>query len=88
MLVPESVTHRAVLEAVKRAKPLNLELVELFDVFRGKNVPAGQKSLAYAFTYRHMERTLTDAEVNAAHEKLVACLKASLPATIREGQPA
>jgi phenylalanyl-tRNA synthetase beta chain len=56
----------------------------LFDVFRGKNVPAGQKSLAYAFTYRQAERTLTDAEVNAAHEKLVAHLQQRLGATVRE----
>jgi phenylalanyl-tRNA synthetase beta chain len=56
----------------------------LFDVFRGKNVPAGQKSMAYAFTYRHAERTLTDNEVNAAHEKVVAELKSGLGAAIRE----
>jgi len=59
-------------------------LVELFDVFRGKNVPAGQKSMAYAFIYRHPERTLTDAEANAAHEKLVAQFKQRLSATVRE----
>ena len=52
--------------------------------FRGKNVPAGQKSLAYAFTYRHAERTLTDGEVNAAHDRLVAQFKQSLQATVRE----
>ncbi len=84
MLVAESVTHDAVLQAVKQAKPANLEAVELFDVFRGKNVPAGQKSMAYAFTYRNAERTLTEAEVNAAHEKVVAQLKQVLQATMRE----
>ena len=47
-------------------------------------VPAGQKSLAYAFTYRHAERTLTDAEVNAAHEKLVSRFKEELHAALRE----
>jgi phenylalanyl-tRNA synthetase beta chain len=85
MLVAESVTHDGVLNAVKLAKPANLESMELFDVFRGKNVPAGQKSMAYAFTYRHAERTLTDAEVNAAHEKLVTQFKQSLQAVLREG---
>ncbi len=84
MLVPEVTTHDSVLQVVKRAKPANLEAVELFDVFRGKNVPAGQKSLAYAFTYRNVERTLTDTEVNAAHEKLVAQFKQNLGATVRE----
>ena len=84
MLVPEAVTHEAVLQAVKQAKPANLEAVELFDVFRGKNVPEGQKSLAYAFTYRSSEKTLTDADVNAAHTKVVEVLKSQLKATVRE----
>ncbi len=83
MLVPEPTTHEAVLSAVKQAKPQNLEAVELFDVFRGKNVPTGRKSMAYAFTYRGAERTLTDAEVNAAHEKLVEQFKRALQAEIR-----
>src|SRR5262249_35170414 len=68
MIVPEATTHDSVLQVVKQAKPANLESVELFDVFRGKNVPEGQKSLAYAFTYRNVERTLTDSEVAATHE--------------------
>ncbi|HEU5069173.1 MAG TPA: phenylalanine--tRNA ligase subunit beta [Verrucomicrobiae bacterium] len=84
MLVPEATTHDAVLGAVKQAKPVNLESVELFDVFRGKNVPEGQKSLAYAFTYRGADKTLTDAEVNAAHAKVVEAFKAKLQATVRE----
>ena len=84
MLVPEVTTHDAVMQAVKQAKPANLEAAELFDVFRGKNIPEGQKSLAYAFTYRHAERTLTDAEVNTAHDKLIAQFKQSLAATVRD----
>jgi phenylalanyl-tRNA synthetase beta chain len=83
MLVPESVTHEAVLQTVKQAKAANLETVELFDVFRGKNVPEGQKSLAYAFTYRAADKTLTDADVNGAHEKVVGALKAQLKAELR-----
>jgi phenylalanyl-tRNA synthetase beta chain len=84
MLVPEATTHESVLQVVKQAKPANLESVDLFDVFRGKNIAPGQKSVAYAFTYRNPERTLTDAEVNAAHEKLVEQLRNSLQAVIRE----
>jgi phenylalanyl-tRNA synthetase beta chain len=84
MLVPEATTHDAVLRVVKQTKPANLEAVELFDVFRGKNVPEGQKSLAYAFTYRNAERTLTDAEVNTAHTKVVEAFKSQLKAVVRE----
>jgi phenylalanyl-tRNA synthetase beta chain len=84
MMVPEATTHDAVLQLVKQTKPANLEAVELFDVFRGKNVPEGQKSLAYAFTYRAADKTLTDAEVNAAHTKIVEAFKTQLQATVRE----
>jgi phenylalanyl-tRNA synthetase beta chain len=84
MIVPDATTHEAVLQVVKQTKPANLESVELFDVFRGKNVPAGQKSLAYAFTYRSAERTLTDAEASAAHENLVEQFKKVLQAAVRE----
>jgi phenylalanyl-tRNA synthetase beta chain len=85
MIVPEATTHEAVLNAVKQARPAHLTEVELFDVFRGRNVPAGEKSVAYAFVYRSAERTLTDAEVNAAHNRLVEQLKHALKAVIREG---
>jgi phenylalanyl-tRNA synthetase beta chain len=84
MAVPEAVTHDAVLAAIKQAKPQNLESVELFDIFRGNNISAGQKSMAYALTYRHAERTLTDAEVNATHQKVVQQLQIHLQAVVRE----
>jgi phenylalanyl-tRNA synthetase beta chain len=83
ILVAEATTHDAVLQTVKQAKPANLETVELFDVFRGQGVPEGQKSLAYAFTYRAVEKTLTEGEVNSAHEKAVESLKQKLSAVIR-----
>ena len=83
MLVPEATTHDVVLQTVKQTKPANLEAVELFDVFRGQHVPAGQKSLAYAFTYRAADKTLTDTEVNAAHDKVVAQFRQKLAAVIR-----
>jgi phenylalanyl-tRNA synthetase beta chain len=84
MLVPEAVLFDAVQNVVRQSKPPHLEKMELFDVFRGRNVPAGQKSVACSFIYRNAERTLTDAEVNAAHEKLVEQFKQSLHATIRD----
>ena len=84
IVLPEATTHEAIMQLIKQTKPANLESVELFDVFRGKNVPAGQKSVAYAFVYRGADRTLTDAEVNAAHEKLVEQFKQKLQALVRE----
>ena len=84
LLVPESTTHEAVLQVVRQTKPANLDSVELFDVFRGKHVPEGQKSLAYAFTYRAADRTLKDDEVNAAQAKLTETFQTVLKATLRD----
>lgn len=83
MLVDEGVTHEDVLREVKKAKAPLLQGVELFDVFRGKGIPEGKKSVAYAFVYRHQDRTLKDDEVTAAHSQIVERLKASAGAEIR-----
>ncbi|MDB9322642.1 phenylalanine--tRNA ligase subunit beta [Nodularia spumigena CS-591/04] len=53
----------------KAAKGL-LESVELFDEYRGENVPAGQRSLAFRLIYRSSDRTLTEAEVEPVHNKV------------------
>jgi phenylalanyl-tRNA synthetase beta chain len=79
--VDETTTHQAVLDAVERS-PI-LERVALFDVFRGGAIPAGKKSLAYSLTFRAADRTLTDAEVNAAHERIKKGMEAKLRAEIR-----
>ena len=84
MIVEDSVTHAHVLGVVKNAKLENLVDTRLFDVFRGKNVSEGQKSMAYTFVYRNADRTLTDDEVNNEHAKLVAALNESLSAIIRD----
>ncbi len=57
--------------------------VRLFDVYRGENVPAGHKSLAYALTYQADDRTLTDKEIETAHKKIENRLRHVLKAQIR-----
>ncbi len=52
-----------------------LESYELFDVYQGKGIASGFKSVAYTMTFRHKDRTLEDAEVNAVMEHLIKELK-------------
>ncbi|MDP1828442.1 MAG: phenylalanine--tRNA ligase subunit beta [Archangium sp.] len=52
-------------------KPL-VDEVKVFDVYEGKQVGEGKKNLAFALRYRSPDRTLTDAEVAEAHQKIVA----------------
>jgi phenylalanyl-tRNA synthetase beta chain len=84
MIVDEAVTHAQVMAVVRDFKNKLLVRTDLFDVFRGKNIPAGKKSLAYSMTYRAADRTLTDEEVNRIHEKLKQRLRESLGCEIRE----
>lgn len=84
MIVPDATSHDDVQAVIRKAKPANLESVEIFDIFRGKHVPEGRKSVAYAFIYRAPDCTLKDEEVNAAHAKLVDAFKQQLSAVVRE----
>jgi phenylalanyl-tRNA synthetase beta chain len=54
---------------VKAGKNL-LDSVQLFDEYQGKNVPEGQRSLAFRLIYRLGDRTLTDADVEPVHQKV------------------
>ena len=57
--------------------------LRLFDEYRGEQIPAGQRSLAFAITYAADDRTLTDAEVDAAHERIVQALGKRFGAVLR-----
>ncbi|HEY8349043.1 MAG TPA: phenylalanine--tRNA ligase subunit beta [Clostridia bacterium] len=59
------------------------EEAKLFDVYRGKQVPEGKKSVAYSITFRAHDRTLTDEEVNKAMEKITNTLSDELGAQLR-----
>lgn len=60
-----------------------MESVELFDVFTGEKIGEGKKSLAFALVYRSPEATLTDQEVNAAHDRVVQVLSTEFGAELR-----
>ena len=47
-----------------------VEAVEVFDVYQGKGLPEGKKSLAFSLSFRSPDRTLTDDEVNATFTKI------------------
>ncbi|RLQ91919.1 phenylalanine--tRNA ligase subunit beta [Planomicrobium sp. Y74] len=51
-----------------------LKDVRVFDLYEGDNLEAGKKSVAFSLTYFDPEKTLTDEEVTAVHEKVVAAL--------------
>lgn len=74
---------QAVLDAIQAEKPSIVRSVALIDVYRGQGVPHGSKSLAFRVVMQHTERTLTDAEADAARDELVALLGLKFSATLR-----
>ncbi len=58
--------------------------VELFDLFRGEQLGAGRKSLAYRLTYQAEDRTLTDAEVAEVRRAVVAAVESATGGRLRE----
>ena len=70
-LVPRELEARDVLRPAEDSNEELLEKVQIFDVYEGKSVPAGMKSLGVRFSYRCADRTLTDDEVNEVHARIV-----------------
>ncbi len=69
IVVPDEVSHRDIVEEIRACSGDLLEAVELFDVYRGEQIAANHKSMAYALRFRSAERTLTDAEVARLQDK-------------------
>ena len=60
-----------------------VDRVEVFDVYQGKGLPEGKKSLAFSLVFRSSERTLTDDEVNAAFAKIQKDITAAGDVSVR-----
>ncbi|UCH33993.1 MAG: phenylalanine--tRNA ligase subunit beta [Armatimonadota bacterium] len=84
LIIPGGVTATEVEQVIAGHAGDNLERVDLFDVYRGQQVPRGYKSIAYSLAFRHPERTLTDEEVDGALTNIRDALRAEVGAQIRE----
>jgi len=71
LIAPMELLVGDILDEIRNAKEPLLEKFELFDLYTGPQAGEGKKSLALSFRYRPAEKTLTDAEADALHEKLV-----------------
>jgi phenylalanyl-tRNA synthetase beta chain len=82
-LFDEQVPFQAVLEALKAHAPAIVTDVRLFDVYRGKDLEKGRKSLAFRVLLQDTRKTLTDAEVEAAVSQLRDVLRQRFDAKLR-----
>lgn len=83
MLVDVDVNAADIEKAMTKAAGQNLTQITLFDVYTGKQVEEDKKSLAFSLTFQSNDKTLTDAEIDPAIEKIVAKLQKDFNANLR-----
>jgi phenylalanyl-tRNA synthetase beta chain len=82
-VVEESVRAGDLLKAAQGAERALVSDISVFDVYQGKGLPEGAKSIAITVTLQPRERTLTDAEIEAAIARIVAEVSKRTGATLR-----
>ena len=82
-VVDETQAYQALVDAMWAVAAPTVTLIEAFDVYRGKGVPDGKKSLAFKVILQDTQKTLTDAEVDSAVSQLVATLQQRFDAQLR-----
>lgn len=81
--IADDINAGAVEEIIKLNGGELLKEVKLFDVYKGEQVSAGQKSLAFALSFQSAEKTLTDIEIDEAYKNIVDKLEESFAAKLR-----
>lgn len=85
LVVPDSVPAGELLEAIHTQQQKYVESADIFDVYRGKPIQPGYKSVSLSITYRSATATLDDQSVDKVHDKIVNSLMAVFSARYREG---
>lgn len=83
MVVKDEVLVKEIEDILKQRGGKILEDIKLFDVYKGKQVPEGMKSVAYSLTFRAADKTLTDEDVNKTMKKILDGLKKNIDAELR-----
>lgn len=83
IVVAEDTPHAALEAEIRAAAGALLASVRLFDVYRGRSIPEGRKSLAFSLRYRTLDRTLEEDEVGAVHARVEEALRTRFQAEVR-----
>jgi len=82
-IVDRAVFADAIVRAAENVDKVLISSVEVFDLYEGKGIEAGKKSLAIAVTLQPREKTLTDEEIDAVAKKIIAEVSKRTGATLR-----
>jgi len=84
ILVPETVAIQAILDDLAVHKPVQVDSIRLFDLYRGPGVENGKKSLAFRVLLQDTQKTMTDPEVESAVAQLVERLVRQFGGKLRD----
>lgn len=84
LIVAQETPWQALRQALKKAAPAIVRDIELFDLYQGKGIAEGRKSLAFRVVMQDTQKTLEDAEVESAVAALVAEAQISFAAELRQ----
>ena len=82
-VVDDAVAAETLLKAVRAAEKKLIADVGLFDVYQGKGVPEGKKSLAVEVTLQPRDKTLTDEEIDAVGKAIIAAVAKATGGALR-----
>lgn len=85
LLVPVSVKAGDMLETIRNSREKFIEYCEIFDVYQGRPLDDGMKSVAVSVTYRSPTKTLTEKNVTKSHLKIINTLTSNFNGRLREG---
>ncbi len=83
VVVDADVEAEKLIAAAQKVGGKYLQTISVFDVYRGKQVPEGKKSVALRFVFQSRERTLTEEEINKTMDTIFRQLQKEFGATLR-----
>ena len=84
IIVPQRVTAQAITSKITQIGGELLHYVQIFDIYEGKGIDLGKKSVAIALTFQASSHTLSDEEVNGVVDRVVDVLKSDFNGTLRD----
>lgn len=82
-VLDEQVSADSVKDVIEQTGEELVKDIQIFDVYTGERLPEGKKSIAYRLLYQHPERTLTDDEVEASYQQIIAAVNEKYDAYVR-----
>ena len=84
LIVHESVSANDIIGAIKNSSEATLQDVIIFDVYRGKGIEEGNKSIALSLILQDDTQTLTESEIDSIVNKMLTILATELNAKLRD----